>query len=419
MIWYGKRFARQPNREALSRNCPSVEPFSHLTDANGLKLDKSFCEFFAGIGLMRMALEKEGWNVAFANDIAPAKKEMYEGNFGDSGPEFVLGDIHEIPAESVPRATLATASFPCTDLSLAGGRKGLGGKESSAYWGFVDILREMGTRRPPLVLLENVTGFLTSHGGRDFEAALLALNELGYDVDAMVIDAAFFVPQSRVRLFVVGCHHHYLDRAGVREDTGFLEAQVRPRALAEFIFTHPNIGWMLRDLPPLPERQLQLADIIENLPASSEFWWTDRRKDYLFRQMSQKHADLLARMKAMRKWSYGTVFRRVRNGRSMAELRVDGIAGCLRTPKGGSARQILVKAGYGEVHVRLLTPRECASLMGAGEFRITTGLNQALFGFGDAVCVPAVSWIARHYLNPLYEEIREQAASRDCYQILA
>jgi DNA (cytosine-5)-methyltransferase 1 len=87
----------------------------------------------------------------------------------------------------------------------------------------------------------------------------------------------------------------------------------------------------------------------------------------------------------------------------MAELRVDGIAGCLRTPRGGSGRQILVKAGHGELHARLLTPRECARLMGADEFKLTGSANDALFGFGDAVCVPAVSWIAQHWLNPAIE----------------
>ena len=103
--------------------------------------------------------------------------------------------------------------------------------------------------------------------------------------------------------------------------------------------------------------------------------------------------------------AFGTVFRRVRKGRSMAELRIDGIAGCLRTPRGGSGRQILVQAGYGEVKARLLTPRECARLMGADDFVINVPLNQALFGFGDAVCVPVIKWIAQNYLSPLVEEM--------------
>jgi DNA (cytosine-5)-methyltransferase 1 len=88
----------------------------------------------------------------------------------------------------------------------------------------------------------------------------------------------------------------------------------------------------------------------------------------------------------------------------MAELRTDGIAGCLRTPRGGSGRQILFKAGKGRYSVRLLTPRECARLMGADDYRISGSLNQALFGFGDAVCVPVIEWIAENYLNPVINE---------------
>jgi DNA (cytosine-5)-methyltransferase 1 len=95
----------------------------------------------------------------------------------------------------------------------------------------------------------------------------------------------------------------------------------------------------------------------------------------------------------------------VRKGKSMAELRTDGIAGCLRTPRGGSGRQILFKAGYGQYHVRLLTPRECARLMGADDFTIEGSLNQALFGFGDAVCASAVEWISQYYLTPMVVEM--------------
>jgi len=126
--------------------------------------------------------------------------------------------------------------------------------------------------------------------------------------------------------------------------------------------------------------------------------------------MSARHRTIADEWMKQKKWSYGTVFRRVRrqpNGekRSMGELRSDGLAGCLRTPKGGSGRQILFKAGYGKYFARLLTPRECARLMGADDFVVQAPLNQALFGFGDAVCVPAISWIARNYLNPVVGEM--------------
>ena len=369
--------------------------------------ERMFAEFFAGIGLMRLGLEQAGWSIAFANDIAQEKYEMYVGHFEDAESHFLVRDVHELGPDDVPSATLATASFPCNDLSLAGMRKGLGGKQSSAYWGFVRILDEMEDRRPPLVLLENVAGFLTSHGGRDFQAALLALNRLGYAVDPLVIDASRFVPQSRVRLFVVACMRNGHGAWEVRETPGFYESDIRPKPLADFIFCHPEIVWSIRSLPSLPSRTLSLDEIVENVPDNSAFWWSKERREYLLNQMSDKHAAMLEEMRSRRKWSHGTVFRRIRKGRSMAELRSDGVAGCLRTPRGGSGRQILVQAGYGKVKVRLLTPRECARLMGADDFAIKATLNNALFGFGDAVCVPVIAWLARNYLNPLVLEMLE------------
>jgi DNA (cytosine-5)-methyltransferase 1 len=362
-------------------------------------------EFFAGIGLMRMGLDREGWATVWANDLDEKKWEMYRANFNDGACEFVLDDVHKVEGKDIPDIELATASFPCNDLSLAGSRHGLAGTHSSAFWGFVDAIKGMGKRRPPLVLLENVAGFLTSNDGNDFRDALVALNELGYAVDALIIDAARFVPQSRVRLFVVGSKS---EPSRLRESSvNLLQSDVRPSALADFIFMNPEIGWSIRSLPSLPPSTMKLEDIVEDVPLNSEVWWSRERCEYLLGQMSDKHRAEADRMMAGSKWTYGTVFRRVRNGRSMGELRTDGVAGCLRTPRGGSGRQILFCAGKGEYRVRLLTPRECARLMGANGFKINVPLNQALFGFGDAVCVPVIQWIARHYLNPLLQEMRE------------
>ena len=366
----------------------------------------TFLEFFAGIGLMRMGLERAGWAIAFANDIDEQKHAMYSSHFQDAQEHFLLGDVHTIPVSQIPSATLATASFPCNDLSLAGSRHGLVGKQSSAFWGFIRALEELGQRRPPLILLENVTGFLTSHGGDDFRQALVTLNRLGYEVDAFILDAARFVPQSRQRLFVVGVQRPEQETLRVRDRRrGYaprsFESDVRPKALADFILAHPEIAWNIRNLPPQPQRDVALRDILEDLPHDASEWWSDARAEYLLNQMSPRHRAIAERMIGGPDWSYGTAFRRMRHGKSMAELRTDGIAGCLRTPRGGSGRQILFKAGKGEYHVRLLTPREVARLMGADDYTISVSLNQALFGFGDAVCVPAIEWIATHYLNPL------------------
>jgi DNA (cytosine-5)-methyltransferase 1 len=271
----------------------------------------------------------------------------------------------------------------------------LAGKQSGAFWGLMKLLEAMGSRRPSLVLLENVAGFLTSHDGRDFEQALLALNRLGYAVDTFFLDAAHFVPQSRQRLFVVA------QQGGGVEPGEPSESDVRPRRLVDFMKNHPKIRWRIRNLPAPPKSRVSLPRLLEK----DGEWWSPSRAEYLLNQMSARHRAIADEKIAGSRWFYGTVFRRIRNSKSMAELRVDGIAGCLRTPRGGSARQILFKAGKGKYFARLLTPRECARLMGAGDYRITGSLNQALFGFGDAVCVPVIEWIAENYLNPSVNEL--------------
>jgi DNA (cytosine-5)-methyltransferase 1 len=368
-------------------------------------MKRTVAEFFAGIGLMRHGLEQGGWQVVWANDIDKDKEQIYKGHFSNDSARFVLGNIHEVDGASLPDVALATASFPCNDLSLAGGRRGLAGEQSGAFWGFVKVIKEMGLRRPALVLLENVPGFLTSHDGEDFRDACVSLNELGYSVDALTIDAAHFVPQSRQRLFVIGSRQAPAMR--LQETPTFLESSCRPAALSDFILWHPEIRWCLRDLPQLPRKAHHIEEIIEDVSPNSSYWWSVKRAEYLLNQMSVRHRREAERMISGDKVAYGTVFRRVRKGRSMAELRTDGIAGCLRTPRGGSGRQILFVAGRGHYAVRLLTPKECARLMGVDDYVLASEvtLNQALFGFGDAVCVPVIRWIAVNYLNPLFDEL--------------
>lgn len=354
--------------------------------------ERKAIELFAGIGLVRLALERCGWNVVFANDNDEKKAEIYRENFG--GEHLSTADVRSLTADDLPDAAILTASFPCNDLSIAGAWKGLDGDHSGMFWHVIRLLEELGARKPPFVLLENVVGFLMSHKGKDFETALLALNELGYCVDAVIVDASHFTPQSRARLFIIGkqtSQHSFL----------MSDSDARPPQLRKFIQQHSHIAWDLRPLPNLPKSTVRLKDIVEDLPADDPLWWNAQRTEYFMSQLSDRHAEVAAKMIAGRKHHYATAFRRVRNGRSMAELRSDGIAGCLRTPRGGSGRQILFKAGYGKHAVRLLSARECARLQGVPDnYKINVTLNQALFGFGDAVCVPAVQWIVENYLIP-------------------
>ena len=394
-----------------------MDPQHPLFDASPCpapRKGRTAAEFFAGVGLARMGLEQVGWEVIYANDIDRDKRRMHDGHFGPS-PHYALADIHDLAvrADELPPALLAHASFPCTDLSLAGARRGLSAGQSSAFWGWIEVLRAQQNDRSPLVLIENVTGLLTSRHGADFRALVGALNDLGYAVDAMMVDAAHFTPQSRPRLFVVGIAEGN-NEGSLLPVENLQPSTVRPQKLLNTIKASGDLRWALADLPEPPKYgDVRLDAIVDReLAQDSDQWWSVERAEYLLNQMSDRHRAEADRRIAAKKTSYATVFRRMRKGKSMAELRTDGLAGCLRTPKGGSGRQILFQAGRGEYRVRLLNAQECARLMGAPDYRVNVSLNQALFGFGDAVCVDAIAWVAENRINPVAERILSGEASR-------
>ena len=103
--------------------------------------EKTVADFFAGIGLVELGLEKAGWSTIYSVDYSDEKRQLYEGHFGQGS--YHLRDISTVDGEEIPPVTLAHASFPCTDVSVAGGREGLSGKETSSFWEFVRILEEM------------------------------------------------------------------------------------------------------------------------------------------------------------------------------------------------------------------------------------------------------------------------------------
>lgn len=357
-------------------------------------------EFFAGIGLVRIGLERAGFRVAWSNDIEPTKQAMYDNNFRNAldHHRYALGDIANVRAAELPSdLALAWASFPCIDLSLAGRREGLGGEHSATFWHFTRILDDLGTRRPPVVALENVAGLATSRGGADLAAAIGELNRLGYSVDLLAIDARRFVPQSRPRLFVIGAQdppQHAQQRH-----------PFRPKSLRA-AFDNSSLRTHQAALPPVPAPMTKgLRGVIEQIGADDARWWDDERVAAFAGSLSPLQHERLDMLRRKQSTAYRTAYRRTRHGVAVWEVRSDDIAGCLRTARGGSSRQALVEVGRGQVRARWMTPVEYARLMGADGYKLD-GLrtNQALFGFGDAVCVPVVEWLAANYLVPLVDD---------------
>lgn len=351
-------------------------------------------EFFAGIGLVRKALEESGFDVAFANDIEPFKRDLYAANF--DARDFVLADLRDLRGKHIPTVQVATASFPCTDLSLAGWRRGLRGNESALFWEFARILREMGRRRPGLVCVENVPSFATSQGGDDLALAVDALNRLGYACDLLIVDARLFVPQSRPRLFIVGSR----ERFGWSSD--WRPSPIRPPWIERFVAAHPELRLQALPLAPPYNKVGTLAHVVERPPPDDQSWWDAARLERFVHSLSEIQAERLERLRARRSVAWATAYRRTRYGRAVWEIRADAISGCLRTARGGSSKQAVVEAGRDEIRVRWMTSREYATLQGAADYEMAGARDsQILWGFGDAVCVPVVSWIAREYLRPL------------------
>ncbi len=374
----------------------------------------TFYEFFAGGGMARAGLG-EGWRCLFANDFDAGKAQSYRRNWGDG--EMHVGDIHGLTMADLPGAPdLAWASFPCQDLSLAGQGAGLKGARSGAFFGFrriIDELRGEG-RAPKLLVIENVLGALTSNGGADFAQLITALAALGYAVGALTIDAAHFLPQSRPRLFVL-CVRADLAGAALGEPAPPWHSPALTRAVAA-LPPDAKAHWRWWSLPAPVAHNLRLVDLIEENPADAP-WHSREETARLVGLMSQANLRKLDAARAAGLRMVGTIYRRTRldekgDKAQRAEVRFDGLAGCLRTPGGGSSRQFIMVVDGALVRTRLLSGREAARLMGLpDDYILPVRYNEAYHLLGDGLAVSAVRFLREHLLDAFVRGGPVQAAA--------
>lgn len=349
-------------------------------------------EFFSGIGLARAGMKQAGVDTIWANDIDETKCALYRAQWGEE--DLHCGDVFSVDASSVPQADIAWASSPCTDLSLAGKRHGLvAGPESSAFFGFLDVIKKMGERKPRALILENVCGLASSHDGNDFRIVVESFNDLGYSVDAFELNAQRWLPQSRPRMFVVGLLHPL--------GGGVLDSAVRPDKLS-WIHADNSLVTHVTPLPPIPDLVMSgLTATIDAINPGDSRWWDAERVSGFLSSLSTVQADRVKRLKASSEVVARTAYRRTRNGKPVWELRDDDIAGCLRTARGGSSKQAVVLLGRGDMSIRWMTGSEYAKLQGAYGFSLEGFKeSQIQYAFGDAVAVPVVSWLMRSAVLP-------------------
>jgi DNA (cytosine-5)-methyltransferase 1 len=273
-------------------------------------------------------------------------------------------------------------------------------------------------RAPRLVVLENVVGALTSHQGKDFAAIVRAFAELDYIVGCLVIDAVRFVPQSRPRLFVIGASANASNLKPFVSAAPSEPWHPRPLRIAKGrLPSELDNCWVWWSLPIPTDPVRSLASIIQNEPTGVA-WHSPSETRYLLSLMTPLHRRKVEAAKSTGVRIVGTVYKRTRPGEDgernqRAEVRFDNIAGCLRTPVGGSSRQTVIIVEGNRVRSRLLSPREAADLMGVPEdYPLPEKYNDAYHLFGDGLVVPVVAWLEKHLLLPLASSNRADQISK-------
>jgi DNA (cytosine-5)-methyltransferase 1 len=238
------------------------------------------------------------------------------------------------------------------------------------------------------------------------------LKKGGYRYGALIVDAAVFLPQSRPRLFIVAVREDVqlpLQVSSSGPDSRWSTPSLR-RAFAN-LPAYVRDDWVWWKMPPPVARSKSFADLIEEEPSGVE-WHTPAETLALLSKMNHVNRLKVEKAKRTKRRLVGAVYKRTRFDTSgekiqRAEVRFDGIAGCLRTPAGGSSRQIIMVVDGTRVRTRLISARETARLMGLDDdYMLPPNYNEAYHLTGDGVAVPAVRHLAKHILEPIITSSR-------------
>jgi DNA (cytosine-5)-methyltransferase 1 len=319
-----------------------------------------FIDLFAGIGGTRLGFEQacKELNVpcknVFTSEWDKYSKITYEANFG----ERPVGNIREIVSSEIRKHNVLLAGFPCQPFSIAGVSKknalnrphGFACEHQGNL--FFEIERIIKDKQPDAFLLENVKHLKRHDKGRTYQVILDILkNKLKYKVFDRVYDAQLVVPQHRERIFIVG----------------FRNKRVADR----FQF------------PEIEDKHPKLGDILEKR-VDSKYTLTDHLWDYL-QKYKEKHQEK-------------------GNGFGFSLFGPSDIARTLSARYYKDGAEVLIKQ-KGK-NPRRLTPKECCLLMGfPPDFNIPVSDTQAYRQFGNSICVPIVTTVAKELIRALKPKV--------------
>jgi DNA (cytosine-5)-methyltransferase 1 len=309
----------------------------------------TFIDLFAGIGGIRLGFERAGFECVYSNERDKSAATTYIANHDN---DMDMRDIREVDEKSLPEFDILCAGFPCQPFSRAGvsarvssARKhGFEDKDQGVM--FFEIVRILKHHKPQAIFLENVSNFERHNKGNTLKTVKKELEALGYTFNTKIIDASLVVPHRRKRIYMV--------------------------ALRNDIFKFPEIK----------QRKHKLSDVLEK----------DAPENYTI-------SDLLWRSHQER------TIRNKKKGNGFAHYLVDpnGIANTLTSRYGKDGRENLVPQK--DKNPRMLTPRECARLMGFPEtFKLPEAKTPAYRQFGNSVCVTIIEILAKSLKDQLKPE---------------
>lgn len=308
--------------------------------------------FFAGVGGIDLGFEQTGkFKTVYANefDIYPVKTFELNNNI-----KVDHKSIEEVANTEVPKVDVYLAGFPCTDISVAGERKGLyevdGTYTRSGL--FFEVVRLLKYNDVPVVFFENVKNLVSHDNGKTFQIIIDSLKELGYHIKYKVLNALEYgnIPQNRERVYIVG----FKD----------------PKKCAKFKFPDPI---------PLTTPLSSIIDFDKKL--DDKYYYTPGKyKGDIYEQLDAAMDDPNTVYQWRRKY--------VRKNKS-------GVIPTLTANQGEGGHNVcIIRTKHG---IRKMTPHECFNAQGfPKDFKLPSNMAESRLykQAGNSVCVSVIRRIA-------------------------
>ena len=348
-----------------------------------------FIDLFAGIGGIRLGLERAGGECVFTVEFDKFAMKTYSANHGPRLPDGSVEeldpvDIYGVDPATIPPYDMLAAGFPCQPFSIAGVSKNLSlgrdhgfghAKSGNLFFEIVRLIDE-APLQPKVLLLENVKHLRRHDGGRTFAIIQATLEDRGYNVSYDIVDAKPWVPQHRERTFIVGLHRDFFEGRHFE----FPDEADRP-----------GTPWPTLSKVLLPRDQVE-----------PKYTLTDHLWDYLIAYANKHRA-------AGNGFGFGLVGPGDTARTLSARYHKDG-SEVLFSKKGKKLLKVLATGQFVRVpgqNPRRLTPRECARLMGYPDtFEIPVSDTQAYKQFGNSVVVPVIEFLGRAIAEQAFPEPR-------------